>query len=179
MKKHLILFIALLAFGVVSAQNGELDQMVLARAQEMGKAFIAKDYAAFAKFAHPRVVKIEKGEEAMIKKMVKDFGDLESEGVTFLEVNFGEPSKMITVENELQCVIQQQVVMLVPGGKLTATTSLIALSEDQGKNWYFVDAAGNNVRNMKALIPSLSLDLPVTMPVDPIFEPDVEEAAAP
>ena len=180
MKRNLILLLSLLLFSTLSAQvNGELDVKVLTRAQKMAETFIAKDYEAFAKFSHPAVVKVMKGEKAMIRKLKADFGELESEGITFLELKFGTPSKMITVENELQCTIPQQIVMLMPGGKLTATTTMIALSQDQGNNWYFVDTAGNNITNMKALIPSLSLDLPVPMPQDPIFEPFEDEAVKP
>jgi hypothetical protein len=180
MKKNLILLLTLILFSPLSAQvNGELDAKVLTKAHEMAKTFIAKDYEAFAKFSHPAVVKVMKGEKAMIQRLKKDFGELESQGITFLELKFSAPSKMITVENELQCTIPQQIVMLVPGGTLTATTTVIAISEDQGNNWYFIDTAGNNVGNMKALIPSLSLDLPVPMPQDPMFEPNEEETTTP
>jgi len=176
MKKNLIILLSLLLFTSLQAQvNGELDAKVLTRAQEMAATFIAKDYDAFAKFSHPAVVKMMKGEKAMVEKLKKDFGELESEGITFLELKYSAPSKMIAVDNELQCTIPQQIVMLMPKGKLTATTTLIAISEDKGENWYFVDTAGNNLTNMKALIPSLSPDLPVPMPQDPMFEPYEEE----
>lgn len=180
MKRNLILLVALILFTSASAQvNGELDAMVLAKAREMEKAFIAQDFAALAKFSHPAVIKVMKGEQAMIKKLEEDFGAVRSDGITFLELNFSAPSKMITVGNELQCAIEQQIVMLMPGGKLTVTTTMLAISHDQGQNWYFVDTAGNNITNMKALIPTLSPDLPVPMPQDPMFEPDEEETATP
>lgn len=174
MKKTLfILFLTLFNLSTAYSQvNGAMDKAVLEQADDMGKKFIAKDYAGFLLYTHPIVVKNMGNREKMLEETTKSFKQLEAENITFLAVKFGAPSKIITVGNELQCIIPQMIEMKVPGGTLTAHTSLIAISNNKGKNWYFVDASNNNLENMKLLLPTLSSELILPDPQDPTFEED-------
>ena len=118
------------------------------------------------------------GYQSALKKTRDEFKKLEEEeGITFEALKFGTPSKMIHAGTELQCIIQQQIEMLLPRGRMTAITTLIALSEDNGKSWYFTDASRFDLASMQRLIPSLSNELVFPYPQDPVFEPFQEEEA--
>lgn len=175
-KRFLILFITLLNLSTSYSQvNGDMDRVVLEQADDMGKKFIAKDYAGFLKYTHPIVIKNMGSNEKMLQETIKSFKQLEADNITFLEVKFGAPSKIATVENEMQCIIPQMIEMKIPGGKLTAHTTLIAISSNKGKNWYFVDASGNSHENMKMLLPTLSTELVLPPQQDPSFEEDPKQ----
>lgn len=176
MKRKIILFAAVMLISLCSyaQDDAALIKTMLEQANEMGKKFIAKDYVGFLKYSHPAVIKVMGGEEKMTADTVKELQSLEKEGITFLNVKFGIPSKIIRVDAELQCTLPEIIEMQVTGGKLTATTTMIAVSQDNGKNWYFIDAAGNNTDNMRLLIPTLSNELYIPMPQDPSFEEDVK-----
>jgi hypothetical protein len=174
MKTYLILFIFLLTAGNTFSQNNNLTTKLLEQADDMGKKFIAKDYSGFLKYSHPKVVKTMGGEAKMIADTKKEIESLENEGVTFLSIKFGAPDKIITIENELQCTFPEMIEMQVTGGKLTTTTTLIAISTDNGNNWYFLDTGGNNLYSMKMLLPNLSDELDIPIPSDPIFEEDIK-----
>lgn len=172
-KGFLLLLITLLNLSAAYSQvNGTMDKAVLEQADDMGKKFIAKDYAGFLQYTHPIVVRNMGNREKMLAETIKSFKQLEAENITFLAVKFGAPSKIVSVENELQCIIPQMIEMKVPGGKLTAHTSLIAISSNKGKNWYFVDVSNNSYENMKMLLPTLSSELVLPDPQDPSFEED-------
>lgn len=175
-KRLLILFIALLGLSTAQSQvNGPMDKAVLEQADDMGKKFIAKDYAGFLLYTHPIVVKNMGNREKMLEETTKSFKQLEAENITFLAVKFGAPSKIVKVDNEMQCIIPQMIEMKVPGGKLTAHTSLIAISNNKGKNWYFVDVSSNSMESMKMLLPTLSSELVLPEPQDPSFEEDPKQ----
>lgn len=176
MKRKIILFASVMLISLCSyaQDDAALIKTMLDHANEMGKKFIAKDYVGFLKYSHPAVIKVMGGEEKMTADTVKELQSLEKEGITFLSVKFGVPSKIIKVDTELQCTLPEIIEMQVTGGKLTATTTMIAVSQDNGKNWYFIDAAGNNIDNMRLLIPTLSKELYIPMPQDPSFEEDVK-----
>jgi hypothetical protein len=171
----LFVFLSALTAHAQDSANGPMDKVILDQANIMGKHFIAKDYAAFAKFTHPSTVALLGGEEKMLDEIKKSFAALEAEEVTFLNINFTAPSQIIVYQNELQCTLRQMIEMKVVGGTMTVFATVIAVSRDGGKNWYFADTAGNDIKNMRKLIPTLSPDLVIPETLEPGFVPDPEE----
>jgi len=169
------LLLLLLTLTAGYAQNNpEIEKKLLAQANDMGKKFIAKDYAAFLKYSHPATIKAMGGQQKMLQETKKSFQELEKDGVQFLSVKFGEPSKILTVGKELQCTIPEIVEMHITGGKYTTISTMIAISEDKGNNWYFLDTGGNDLDLMQRLHANLSNELVIPAPSDPIFEEDVK-----
>lgn len=181
MKRKIIILLISLFSATLSVQaqsDEELSTLVLKHADSMAQCFIAKDYACFLNYSHPKVIHSMGGYQSALKKTKEEFRKFEEEdGITFEALKFGTPSKMIHAGTELQCIIQQQIEMLLPRGRMTAITTLIALSEDNGKSWYFTDASRFDLASMQRLIPSLSNDLVFPYPQDPVFEPFEEEEA--
>ena len=112
------------------------------------------------------------GRAKMIEKIKKEVEGLEKDGMTFLSMDYGSPSKIYKVDNTLQCTLVQMIKLKVEGGTLTSNSVLLAISENEGKNWYFLDTAGFNLPTMKTLIPNLSDELEIPGRMDPVFEPD-------
>lgn len=172
MRKKFIVLLTLLALPlfVIAQDDTAMATKMLQQADDMGKKFIAKDYKAFLKYSHPAVIKSMGGEDRVYDQTVRDLKDLENKKVTFAAIKFGVPSKIIAVGDERQAVIPEIIEMYIPGGKLTNTASMLAISLDKGANWYFVDTGGHNLLNMKALLPSLSDELVIPEPQDASFE---------
>jgi hypothetical protein len=57
-------------------------------------------------------------------------------------------------------------------GKIELETSLIAISNDGGKNWTFIDTSIYNVKDVKASLPHLSPDLDIPPAKQPKFTPN-------
>lgn len=181
MKNQLLILLAIIGLTLpLNAQENQYRETILNEAGKMGKAFIAKDYETFAKFSHPTTIVMMGGHDTMMKFIKSNFEQLEAEGVSFLDVTFGEPTQIIPIQNkdlnvlELQCTLPQSVKMGVPGGKVTANTTLIAVSRDNGTNWYFADVSGNNLETMRKIIPTLSPKLVIPQQEEPVFVPDEE-----
>ena len=173
MKKIIALLLLLTCWAVhPQGVNGPLDSVILTQADAMGKAFIAKDYTSFIKYSHPTVVQVMGGQRKMLDETVKSFQEFEKQGVVFLSVSFGAPSKIVKTEGELQCTFVEMIEMRIPGGRLTAYTNVIAVSRDNGATWYFIDCSDNSIVNMRLLIPSISTELVLPEPIGPAFEED-------
>jgi hypothetical protein len=56
-------------------------------------------------------------------------------------------------------------------GNLALETTLIAISSDGGKNWYFIDTSVYNVNDLKKAMPDLSPDLVIPPAKPPKFTP--------
>lgn len=173
MKTKIILFAALLISLCSYAQNEEvLFTTMLEQANSMGKKFIDQDYAGFLKYSHPRTIEVLGGEQTATVKFTQQMKEIGDEGITFISINYGTPSKIIRVANELQSTLPQIIEMHVPGGIVTATTTLLAISQNDGKNWSFLDTANYNHYDMKLLLPNLSDEIIIPERTDPAFEPD-------
>jgi len=94
---------------------------------------------------------------------------MESEGIIILNVTIGEPSKIITYGNELQCILPQTIEMKVPNGRLFSKSTLIVISTDNGKNWFFIDASGRDIQTMNKIFPNLSTELTIPNEEEPMF----------
>ncbi|AXG74903.1 hypothetical protein DVK85_11965 [Flavobacterium arcticum] len=174
MKKILLLFTFLLSVTTIQAQseNDNIDTVILTEADKMGKAFVAAEYAVFAKFTHPTIVTMMGGEEKMISEIARSFDLIKEDGVSFEDISYGVPSEIIQYEGQLQCTLPQMIEMKVDGGTVTANAVLIAVSMDNGVNWYFIDPTGNDIATMRKIIPTLSPLLKIPVSVEPTYSKD-------
>lgn len=174
MKKTLLLFAFLLTIPVTQAQssNNDIETVILKEADKMGKAFVAGEYEEFAKYTHPTIVTMMGGKEKMIAEIARSFNQIKSEGVAFNKVSYGVPSEIIQYEGQLQCTLPQMIEMEVDGGIVKANAVLIALSMDNGVNWYFIDPTGNDITTMRKIIPTLSPALKIPVNVNPAYTED-------
>ena len=169
------LFISFLTFFLFfTACNGQSDysKVIKEQAETMGQFLLKKDFGSFCKYTYPKIIGMMGGRKKMIETMDKETQKMLSEGTDFISVTLGEPSKITTIGNELQCTVPQTVEMKVPNGRLEAQSTLIAISIDKGKNWYFVDTSGKDIQTMKKILPNLSGELVIPEKTQPIFYPE-------
>ncbi len=174
MKKTLLLFVLLLATPIIKAQptNGDVETMLLKQADKMGKAFVAGEYEEFAKFTHPTIVIMMGGKKKMITEIARSFDLIKKDGVNFESMSYGTPSEIIQYEGQLQCTLPQIIEMKVGTETVTANAITIAVSMDNGANWYFIDPTGNDITTMRKIIPTLSPALKIPVSVDPAYSED-------
>ncbi len=147
-------------------------QKIKQQAAEMAQFLLKKDFKEFVKFTHPKIVGMMGGSDKMAYTLTNNIQDLEKEGTSFLAISFEEPGSVIAIADELQSTIVQKLEMKVPKGKLLTRTTLIAISNDNGLHWYFLDTAGKDIIAMKKFLPSLSDQLEILKKQDPIFTND-------
>lgn len=181
MKRKIVLFIAIFLISICTyAQNNDaVIKTLFEQANDMGKKFISQDYAGFIKYSHPSTIKGMGGEKKATEKITTEMLSIGKDGIVITNITFGTPSKIITVNDELQCTVPQIMEMHVPGGKVTSTTTMLAISNDKGKNWYFLDTANYNFYDMKMLLPNLSEEIVIPERTDPSFEADPNDNSKP
>lgn len=156
MKKALIIIFAVIFnFSNSQTTNSNLNSQL----QMMRKYFLEKNYKEFLNFSHPKVVEMIGGREKLIQATTAAMGRMEKEGYIFKNVNFKEPSKFIKKGNETQVTIRQEILMKTPKGKILADYTLIGISNDNGKNWKFIDTSGKSKEVMRKYFPNLSPDI--------------------
>lgn len=150
----------------VSAQVPDASKNLKQQAEKAGNSMVHGDYRMLAKYTYPPVVKMMGGAENMAATVQKLMANMKAQGVAFNNVSFGEPTKMFKSGNELQSTIAQHLEMQIKESKLVSTSTLIAISTDNGVNWTFVDTSNKDIATIKKLLPNLSpaISIPPAQP---------------
>lgn len=140
-----------------------------AQAQKMREALLKQDFADFTQFTYPEIVKKMGGKDKMVAIMENGGRQMEASGSKFLDATFGEPSNFITAGNELQCTLPQTIEMKVPKGRYITKSTMIAISQDGGNKWYFMDTGGKDIEELNRALPNLSTELVIPKMEKPVF----------
>ena len=146
------LLFLLLFTAPVFAQN-PYETAILKEANQMAAGLMNGDPKSVIAYTHPKVVAMMGGLAKMTALVKQNAG-----AVRFADISFGKPSAVITVGNELQCIVPQRVTMQMAQGSVTGNSSLIAFSFDKGKRWVFVDT-NPGVDKIRQVIPNISRKL--------------------
>jgi hypothetical protein len=154
----------------------EAKAAVKTDAQRMGFALVSKDFYSFVKFTYPKAVE-KTGAEKMEQMLASQVAGMEKNNNKILAAWPGEPSAFIDTAGELQCTIPQKMKLELDNGTLITETTLLATSTDQGRHWYFMDAADRSIEVIRSQFPNFSSKHILTKSPEPKFEPKKEAPA--
>ncbi len=156
----IVVIVLLLAFaGCGDARNpkNKTEEHIYRSADKMLLAFRNKDWESFVTYLHPNMIARLGGKEQMGKLMVAQMKDVPDSAIKKLEV-----SRIVQVKqtaNDVQCIVEQQMMMHLQGAEVTSTTYLVGESLDNGKNWTFFDASNSGAADPRTIKPDLSPEL--------------------
>jgi hypothetical protein len=172
--KYFSLFIGIaFIFLNINAQN--LSTTIKVQAMDMASALMKNDFTAFVKYMHPDIIDYAGGKEKMKEKMDSAYEAMKLFGVSFKRYWIGAPGEIINYKDQLQAVLPESTTIKTPLGELTAETSVIVISPDKGKNWWFIDTNVYKVDKLKNILPDVSPDLVIPPQKQPKFTPDKDD----
>ncbi|MBD0280442.1 MAG: hypothetical protein M3342_21290 [Bacteroidota bacterium] len=133
-----------------------LPTAIKVQAMDMANALMKNDFNAFVKYMHPNIIAFAGGREKMKTKMDSAYQAMKRFNVRFKRYWIGSPGEIVTYKNQLQAVLPQSTTLITPLGELTAETSMIVISNDNGKNWWFIDTNVYKADKLKNILPDLS-----------------------
>jgi len=156
------------------AQTPQQIATLKAQANAMASAIKKQDFKTVIKMTNPKAVAAAGGEAKMLEQLSKGMGVMKAKGMN-LSINnvvIGEPSAFIKVKKQLQCTLPDKIEIKMMGGTMSTNSTLIAISDDNGKTWNFIDAMGKNIASLKQTLPELSDKLVIAKMEQPQFVPD-------
>lgn len=157
--------ILLLSSSIISfAQNN-----IKAEATKMGNALVNKDYKTFVSYSYPKILEQMGGTEKMAASIEQQMKGMENAGTTIVAISYENPSPIIKAGKELQCTIPQQMIMVSGKNKIAAKSTLICISKDNGKHWYFLDAGERDIKTIHQQLPNVSKSLVIPPPAQPVL----------
>jgi len=158
-------------FSLCPAFSQNLQTTIKIQGMDMSRALIKNDFVAFAEFVHPSIIAYTGGREKLKANIDSAASAMKQFGVEFKKILIGNPGPIIDYKNQLQSVVPQTTTMQTVVGELEVETSLIAISMDKGKRWYFIDTNVYKADNLKKVLPDLSPTLQIPPQKQPKFTP--------
>jgi len=169
--KNLFAAFAFLAISF-TIQGQNLKTTIKVQAMDMARALVSNDFNSFLKYVHPEIMEHAEGKEKMKSRMDSAAAAMKQFGVSFKKILIGDPGEIINYKKQLQCVVPESTDMQSVLGEMHVETSLIAISADNGKTWYFIDTNIYKVDKIKMALPDLSPHLVIPAQQKPKFTPN-------
>lgn len=154
------------------ANNALLNSHVQEQAGIMGRAFVKGDYQTFSKYTYPPIVNAMGGESRMTNVLANTAISMKAQGMAFDAITFDKPTKIVKRDDELQCTLQQHTTIKLANGRAVVTSTLIAISKDGGKNWFFVDTSDKSEAEIRKALPNLSTAITIPAQAKPVYYKD-------
>jgi len=146
--------------------------VVKKQAEIMGNAMIDNNYSVLIDYTYPKLVKLMGGKEKMLQYLKTGVQQMKSSGFRFKNAIIGSPGRFYTAGSEIHCLIPETLDIKTPKGTLVTNAHLLAISQDNGKSWTFVDISERTMATVKQLFPNFNHDLKIPKDTEPIFTPD-------
>ncbi|RYU91229.1 hypothetical protein EWM62_04625 [Mucilaginibacter terrigena] len=138
------------------------------QANVVAKALLNSDFKTVIANTYPRAVTLGGGKDKMLKMMTAGINQMKAQGFLFEKVTIGSPGKFYKAGNEIHCLIPENLIMKTSQGRFSATSNLLAVSQDGGKNWSFLDLNQGTMASIKTLFPNFNNNLIIPQPAQPV-----------
>lgn len=166
--KNLLLAILLCATDLTGmAQDVRIE--IKQAAEKCAKSLLTGDYEGFATYTHKRVVALMGGKEAMVAVLKREIERMRSEGYDFADAVIGNPAEPVKIGTWVTALVPEEVIMKVPGGRLHQDAFLLAVSEDDGKHWAFLDLGPITPAQFAKIFPELEGKVQLPEKREPVF----------
>jgi hypothetical protein len=163
-------FFLLFTFSFLITQGQPKETILKTQALEMGKAMVNGDSKEFSKYMLPELVAVGGGAEKVTQMMDSMFAMFKTFGGQVKKITYGNPGKIIKFNKELQTTLPQTTEVTSTLADVILTSTLVAISRDKGKTWFFFDPSMNKSELLKGKLPPLSPEI-VVPPPQPKFIP--------
>lgn len=157
MKKIIYIF-AIVLFTASCNQPSKVDQVknLKIQADSLRQAMVVLNTSIVIKYSYPEYILSLGGREKMVNMLINGKKAKESHLIFLKSINLGEPSKIISFNNELQTIIPVTNETSTSNGSLIEEEAWIAISTDEGLNWKFINTNGLDLNQLKEKYKNIS-----------------------
>jgi len=136
-------------------------------AQEFVDAYVKSEFVKVASMTHPDLVDMNGGEQFVIDDLKAERISSSAEGLIYNSAEVKEPLKILQHNNELQAIIPIEYTMQLIDKEYINKTYLLAVSDDEGKTYKYVNLMQFDDASLGEFISNLSPE--ITIPTDDGF----------
>lgn len=165
--KYILLFIAL-PYAAFAQDTTALKKL----ATRFANATFNSDHKLVIDLTYPKLVELSGGRDSMQKLIVERIESLQKQGVMKFEGSVGSPGPFIKAGNQIHCLLPETLFLKMFTGRYVTQSYLLAISNDKGKSWTFMDVGKMPAEVLHKLLPNYNDELVIPTPGKPMFFPD-------
>jgi hypothetical protein len=165
MKLVRVFFLLLLPFGLYAQDTATVKR----QAGLFAHATFKGDVAIIIAGTYPKLIELSGGKEQMQQLITERMEELKKQGITSFEGTVGTPGKIYQAGTQLHCLIPEQIILKTAAGRYLARSYLLAVSEDKGESWTFLDVGNMPADVLHRLLLNFNDELKIPAPVKPEF----------
>jgi len=155
MKKIALLFSFLLSLSVLQAQN-EYAEYIVKDANVAAQAMIQKDVDKMIGYMPDNIVEMGGGLKFMKEQVQANLKMFADQKITIKDVITGDPGDLVIAGDEIHCVIPQTLKMNLGEHDFDQHRNILAVSNDEGANWRFLDLSQYDTKSLKLFFPEFN-----------------------
>lgn len=140
---------------IISAQN-DFAKKILFDTGKYANAIIDKDISGIMDYMHPNIVKMGGGDEFMKTQIEQQINVYSDQNISLTNIVFDTPGDIVQAGDELHCIVQQTQILKMGDKDFENKGNLLAVSQDNGESWKFVDLAQYDANSLKIFIPNFN-----------------------
>jgi len=136
-------------------------------AEAMMQATKTNDFKTVVKYIYPPVVKSAGGAHRLIETLTKTVADMKAGNTVIADGEIGKPGEILKIKKRRYSVVPEKLTIVSNGVRVFTYSSLLAISLNNGLDWYFVDAGNMKDEQIKKMFPDIDGKLTIpkrTMP---------------
>jgi hypothetical protein len=150
-----------------AALFGQSTVTLKKQADIVAKAMVNGDYVTVVEYMHPKVIQSAGGKQKMLQMMNAGMEQMKAQGISIQSATVGEPGKFYKAGTEIHCLIPNNIRIKTPNSSIVTHSNLLAISQDGGKNWTFLDLNKGTIASIPKLFPNFNKDLKIPEPTMP------------
>jgi hypothetical protein len=152
-----------------AAVFGQSTVTLKKQADIVAKAIVNGDYVTVVEYTHPKVIQSAGGKQKMLQMLNAGKEQMKAQGISIQSAAVGEPGKFYKAGTEIHCLIPDNIRIKTPNASIATHSNLLAISQDGGKNWTFLDLNKNTISSIPKLFPNFNKDLKIPEPTTPFM----------
>lgn len=132
------------------------SQTLIAQAKENADALVNKDYEALVLYTYPAIIHKMGGFEKALAFIKASMEEIYAKGLTIEKLTAGRPSAIIKEGQEDVAFVPTEMEARIEGKQVKVDSYLVAVSQDQGRTWYFLDVSSFPKEKIRQMFPKLT-----------------------
>ena len=165
--KYLLLLIAI-PYATLAQDTTQLKK----QANRFANATFNSDHKLVIDLTYPKLVELSGGRDSLQKLIVERIEALKKQGVIKFEGSVGSPGPFIKAGSQIHCLLPETLVLKMFNGHYVTRSYLLAISNDKGKSWTFLDVGKMPGTVLRKLLPNYNDELVIPTPGKPMFFTD-------
>jgi hypothetical protein len=142
------------------------------QAKRLAAATFNGDHQTVIALTYPELIKLSGGKEQMQKLITEKIESLKKQGVMKFDGSIGSPGPFYKAGDQIHCLLPETLVLKTFSGRYVGRSYLLAVTNDKGKSWTFLDVGNMPADVLHRLLPNYNESLVIPASGKPMFFAD-------